>query len=53
MDGTIAIMRNVYFNLAMKKPYLIVNYGTTSENTINENDHADPEDVPGGSISTE
>ncbi|WP_078393432.1 CD3337/EF1877 family mobilome membrane protein [Shouchella patagoniensis] len=49
MDGTIAIMRNVYFDLAMKKPYLIVNYGTTSENTINENDHADPEDVPGGS----
>ncbi|MFB4212955.1 CD3337/EF1877 family mobilome membrane protein [Shouchella sp. JSM 1781072] len=49
MDGTIAIMRNVYFDLAMKKPYLIVNYGTTSENAINENDHAEPEEVPGGS----
>lgn len=36
MEGTVAIMRNVYFNLALKKPYLIVNYDETSEKKINE-----------------
>lgn len=36
MEGTVAIMRNVYFNLALKKPYLIVNYDETSEKRINE-----------------
>ncbi|MBC1500020.1 hypothetical protein HB943_05340 [Listeria weihenstephanensis] len=33
--GTVAILRNVYFDLAVKKPYLIANYGTTSEEKIN------------------
>ncbi|SDN51033.1 hypothetical protein SAMN04488137_4710 [Fictibacillus solisalsi] len=36
MEGTVAIMRNVYFNLALKKPYLIVNYDETSEKKINK-----------------
>ncbi|MBO1000529.1 hypothetical protein IOC57_22650 [Bacillus sp. SD075] len=36
MEGTVAIMRNVYFNLALKKPYLFVNYDETSEKKINE-----------------
>lgn len=36
MEGTVAILRNVYFNLALKKPYLIVNYDETSEKKINE-----------------
>ncbi|QQK75399.1 hypothetical protein HUG15_07235 [Salicibibacter cibarius] len=47
MDGTIAMMRNVYFELAMKRPYMIVNYGETSENAVNENDAADTEDYGG------
>lgn len=36
IEGTVAIMRNVYLNLALKKPYLIVNYDETSEKKINE-----------------
>ncbi|MDW7614295.1 hypothetical protein SC499_06035 [Peribacillus simplex] len=36
MEGAVAIMRNVYFNLALKKPYLIVNYDETSEKKIKE-----------------
>lgn len=36
MEGTVAIMRNVYFNLALKKPYLIVNFDETSEKKIYE-----------------
>ncbi|MFB4260948.1 CD3337/EF1877 family mobilome membrane protein [Shouchella clausii] len=47
LDGTVAVMRNVYFDLALKKPYLIVNYGETSENKINNND-PDAEEFPGG-----
>lgn len=51
LDGTVAVMRNVYFDLALKKPYLIVNYGETSENKINNND-PDAEDLPGGTSYT-
>ncbi|WP_412094281.1 CD3337/EF1877 family mobilome membrane protein, partial [Bacillus atrophaeus] len=36
MEGTIAVMRNVYFDIALKKPYLIVNYDQTNEKKINE-----------------
>ncbi|KIN49516.1 hypothetical protein B4146_0646 [Bacillus subtilis] len=36
MEGTVAIMRNVYFNLALKKPYLIVNFDETNEKKIYE-----------------
>lgn len=36
MEGTVAIIRNVYFNLALKKPYLIVNFDETSEKKIYE-----------------
>ncbi|WYQ41266.1 hypothetical protein NST67_15030 [Bacillus sp. FSL W7-1321] len=47
LEGTVAVMRNVYFDLALKKPYLIVNYGETNENKINNND-PDAEEFPGG-----
>ncbi|QCT28784.1 CD3337/EF1877 family mobilome membrane protein [Bacillus velezensis] len=36
MEGTVAVMRNVYFQIALKKPYLIVNYDQTSAAKINE-----------------
>ncbi|SDJ01052.1 CD3337/EF1877 family mobilome membrane protein [Natribacillus halophilus] len=35
MEGTIAQMRNVYFDLALKRPYLIVNYGEMTEEDVN------------------
>ncbi|EFU7331875.1 hypothetical protein HTY68_000953 [Listeria monocytogenes] len=34
--GTTTLLRNIYFDLALKKPYLIANYGTTNEATINK-----------------
>ena len=46
LNGTVTIMRNVYFDMALKKPYLIANYGTTSENAVNNHDF-DEEDVLG------
>ncbi|MFB4185436.1 CD3337/EF1877 family mobilome membrane protein [Bacillus velezensis] len=36
MEGTVAVMRNLYFEIALKKPYLIVNYDQTSAAKINE-----------------
>lgn len=44
MEGAVAILRNVYFDLAMKKPYLIVNYNETNEKKINQKGS----DVKGG-----
>ncbi|MEK4303713.1 CD3337/EF1877 family mobilome membrane protein [Oceanobacillus sp. FSL K6-0251] len=38
LAGTIAVMRNVYFDLALKRPYLMINYDETNETIINEND---------------
>ncbi|MBM0066763.1 CD3337/EF1877 family mobilome membrane protein [Alkalicoccobacillus gibsonii] len=46
LNGTVSVMRNIYFDLAVKKPYLIANYGTTSENAVNNHD-ADPSELPG------
>ncbi|MEN0642300.1 hypothetical protein MKY91_03875 [Alkalicoccobacillus gibsonii] len=46
LNGTVSVMRNIYFDLAVKKPYLIANYGTTSENAVNNHD-ADPSKLPG------
>ncbi|EOD9342018.1 CD3337/EF1877 family mobilome membrane protein [Listeria monocytogenes] len=34
--GTTTLLRNIYFDLALKKPYLIANYGTTNEAAINK-----------------
>lgn len=34
-EGTATLLRNIYFDLALKKPYLITNYGTTDEKAIN------------------
>ncbi|MCC2251783.1 hypothetical protein JUJ52_17690 [Virgibacillus sp. AGTR] len=48
LEGTISIMRNIYFQLALKRPYLFVNYGETNENAINDNDPEVPEKLPGG-----
>lgn len=46
LEGTIAVMRNVYFDLALKRPYLLVNYGETNEEAVN--DHDPGEGLPGG-----
>lgn len=50
LNGTVSVMRNIYFDLAVKKPYLIANYGTTSENTVNDHDPDAPDEVPGGGL---
>ncbi|MGO0711883.1 CD3337/EF1877 family mobilome membrane protein [Bacillus subtilis] len=36
MEGTVAVMRNLYFDMALMKPFLIVNFGETIEAKINE-----------------
>ncbi|MCY9360347.1 hypothetical protein MOE97_16685 [Bacillus spizizenii] len=36
MEGTVAVMRNLYFDMALMKPFLIVNFGETNEAKINE-----------------
>ncbi|ASS69983.1 CD3337/EF1877 family mobilome membrane protein [Bacillus atrophaeus] len=36
MEGTVAVMRNLYFDIALMKPFLIVNFDETSEKKINE-----------------
>lgn len=33
MEGTVAVMRNLYFDIALMKPFLIVNFGETSSIT--------------------
>ena len=38
LNGALSVMRNVYFDLALKRPYLLINYGTTQEKNINNND---------------
>ncbi len=38
IEGTIAVVRNIYFDLALKRPYLLINYGTTDEEIINKKD---------------
>ncbi|MGG1346007.1 hypothetical protein ABE197_04720 [Bacillus subtilis] len=38
MEGTVAVMRNLYFDIALLKPFLIVNFDETSEKKINEKD---------------
>lgn len=38
MEGTVAVMRNLYFDIALMKPFLIVNFDETSEKKINEKD---------------
>ncbi|WP_368901068.1 CD3337/EF1877 family mobilome membrane protein [Oceanobacillus oncorhynchi] len=39
LDGTVAVLRNLYFDLAVKRPYLMINYDDTDEKSINENDN--------------
>src|SRR5699024_5635603 len=38
IEGTIAVLRNIYFDLALKRPYLLINYGKTNEDEINKKD---------------
>ncbi|WP_303447813.1 hypothetical protein [Oceanobacillus profundus] len=38
LNGALSVMRNVYFDLALKRPYLLINYGTTEQKDINNND---------------
>ncbi|MBC2256973.1 CD3337/EF1877 family mobilome membrane protein [Listeria booriae] len=35
VEGTVAIMRNVYFDMALQKPFLIANFGSTDASKIN------------------
>ncbi|WP_144519960.1 CD3337/EF1877 family mobilome membrane protein, partial [Bacillus thuringiensis] len=39
--GSLAILRNSYFNLVVKKSYLIMNYGTPNEKEITKDDKKD------------
>ncbi|MEI4615978.1 CD3337/EF1877 family mobilome membrane protein [Bacillus cereus] len=39
--GSLAILRNSYFNLVVKKSYLIMNYGTPDEKEIKKDDKKD------------
>ncbi|QII27070.1 hypothetical protein G3M80_03495 [Bacillus altitudinis] len=34
LEGTTAVLRNFYFNAALKSPYLVTNYGTPNEGKI-------------------
>ncbi|KIL13601.1 Formate--tetrahydrofolate ligase [Bacillus pumilus] len=34
LEGTTAVLRNFYFDAALKSPYLVTNYGTPNEKTI-------------------
>lgn len=36
IDGATALLRNNYFYMTVKRPYLIMNYGTTDEDKIEE-----------------
>lgn len=36
--GTTAVLRNTYFDTAVYRPYLLMNYGTTDEKSITKND---------------
>lgn len=38
IEGTTTVLRNIYFDLALKKPYLLINYGEADEEVINKND---------------
>ncbi|MDA2637900.1 CD3337/EF1877 family mobilome membrane protein [Bacillus cereus] len=40
-QGSLAILRNSYFNLVVKKSYLIMNYGTPDETVITKDDKKD------------
>lgn len=38
LNGTVSVIRNLYFDLAVKRPYLMINYNQTKEEDINNND---------------
>lgn len=38
--GTTAVLRNTYFDTAVYRPYLLMNYGTTDEKAITKNNSA-------------
>lgn len=38
LDGSVAILRNTFFDLTVYKPMLLMNYGTTNEETITKKD---------------
>lgn len=38
LEGSKAMLRNAYFDIAVKNPYLVMNYGTTDEDAITEED---------------
>lgn len=38
VEGSTALLRNNYFQMTVRRPYLIMNYGTTDEDKIREDD---------------
>ncbi|MGV7002512.1 CD3337/EF1877 family mobilome membrane protein [Priestia megaterium] len=46
LEGSVALLRNNFFDLAVYRPYLLMNYGTTNEKTIlkKQNDKKDKRD---------
>ncbi|MEM4997439.1 hypothetical protein WKH56_33125 [Priestia sp. SB1] len=36
LEGSVTLLRNNFFDLAVYRPYLLMNYGTTNEKTINK-----------------
>lgn len=43
--GTTAVLRNTYFDTAVYRPYLLMNYGTTDEKSITKNDSSRIDDL--------
>ncbi|MBK0036051.1 MULTISPECIES: CD3337/EF1877 family mobilome membrane protein [unclassified Enterococcus] len=37
MTDSVTVIRNMYFDTSVQKPYFLMNYGTANENEINEN----------------
>lgn len=38
LEGSIALLRNQYFDISVYKPYLTMNYGTTDEAKLTKDD---------------
>lgn len=43
--GTTAVLRNTYFDTAVYRPYLLMNYGTTNEKSITKNNSSRIDDL--------
>src|SRR5699024_8700858 len=45
VEGSTALLRNNYFQMTVRRPYLIMNYGTTDEDKIREDDEEDEDRI--------